>query len=169
MVEITRLPEDRWQECRNLRLEALKADPLAFGSSYEEEKELSEKEWRKRINNALFALKDGKLVGMIVFISQSGVKTAHVANIYSVFVKRSHRTRGIGSQLIERAVEILKSSDKVRIVRLTVNAAQKEAITLYKKYGFRQCGVLSEELYFEGNYYDEVTLELFLYGRKEEE
>ncbi len=39
MIEITRLAEDRWQEYRYLRLEALKVDPLAFGSSFDEEKE----------------------------------------------------------------------------------------------------------------------------------
>ena len=68
LIEVKKLPADRWRDCRDLRLEALKNDPMAFGSSYEEEESLSENEWRIRIKNALFALLNDKPVGMIVYI-----------------------------------------------------------------------------------------------------
>jgi hypothetical protein len=34
MIEIKKLPPKKWQEYQKLRLDALKADPVAFGSSY---------------------------------------------------------------------------------------------------------------------------------------
>ncbi|MFX1453530.1 MAG: GNAT family N-acetyltransferase, partial [Promethearchaeota archaeon] len=66
MIEVKKLSSDRWKNYRDLRLEALKSDPIAFSSSYEEEKIFPEKIWKKRINNALFAILNDKLVGMIV-------------------------------------------------------------------------------------------------------
>lgn len=38
------MKEASWEECRDLRLEALKEEPIAFGSSFEEENTLSETE-----------------------------------------------------------------------------------------------------------------------------
>jgi len=37
MIEIKKLPPEKWQEYQKLRLDALLNDPIAFGSSYEEE------------------------------------------------------------------------------------------------------------------------------------
>ena len=51
MIEVKKVPRDRWKDYRNLRLKALRSDPLAFGSPYEEEKDLAEYEWKRRINN----------------------------------------------------------------------------------------------------------------------
>lgn len=68
MIEIKKLPPSRWKDFRDLRLEALQTDPLAFASSYEEEKNLTQDEWKRRINNSLFALSSDKPIGMIVYI-----------------------------------------------------------------------------------------------------
>ena len=38
MIEIKKLLAKRWKELRDLRLEALRSSPLAFGSSFDEEK-----------------------------------------------------------------------------------------------------------------------------------
>jgi hypothetical protein len=35
-VRVIELPPDRWREYRALRLAALRSDPIAFGSTYEE-------------------------------------------------------------------------------------------------------------------------------------
>jgi hypothetical protein len=37
LIKITKLPVERWADYRDLRLEALKSDPSAFGSAFEEE------------------------------------------------------------------------------------------------------------------------------------
>ena len=58
MIEVKKLPPDSTR--------AHRSDPLAFGSAYLEEKDLAEDEWKRRTNNALFALSNDKPVGMIV-------------------------------------------------------------------------------------------------------
>ncbi len=47
MIVTKSLSPERWKEYADLRLEALKNDPLAFGSSYEEELQLREEELLK--------------------------------------------------------------------------------------------------------------------------
>lgn len=88
-------------EYRDFRLEALKKEPIAFGSSYDEEKSLSEEEWRKRIKNALFALLKGKLIGVIVYVHDNKVKTKHIANIFGVYVVEEYRGQGGGKKLMD--------------------------------------------------------------------
>jgi len=62
------LPTTRWREYRKLRLEALRKDATAFSSSYEEERNLPESEWKKRTKNTLIALSGGMPIGMITYI-----------------------------------------------------------------------------------------------------
>ena len=160
-MKIERLPESRWKECRDLRLESLREEPLAFGSSYEEEEALSEKEWKSHIGNAVYAMENDTPVGMIVFIRQSHQKNKHIANIFGFYVKSSHRGNGIGERLIKYAIHTLKL-EGLKKISLAVNIEQREAIALYQKMGFQEVGRLQKELYYENNYYDELIMELFL-------
>lgn len=161
-MKIERLPESRWKECQDLRLEALKEEPLAFGSSFEEENTFSEKEWKYRSKNALFALSNNIPVGMIVFIRQSNKKNSHIANIFGFYVSRTNRGRGIGESLLNQAIYDLSRLEGLKKISLTVNTEQKEAIALYSKMGFKEVGKLHKELYYEGNFYDELIMELFI-------
>ena len=159
---ISKLPGSRWQECKNLRLEALKTVPLAFGSSYEAEKDLTDQDWKNRIHNALFALDGNEPVGMIVLIVGSDHKTRHIATIYSLYIKLPFRGKGIGFQLMKSAIASLKGREYVKKIKLAVNVEQKAAIRLYEKFGFIPAGTLHQEIFHEGNYYDELIMELFL-------
>ncbi len=90
--------------CRDLRLEALKSDPSAFGSSFEEEVTLTEGEWKRRIRNTLFAVSDDKLIGMIVCLFNERPKTKHIAEIVGVYVTASYRGQGVSTRMLERAL-----------------------------------------------------------------
>jgi ribosomal protein S18 acetylase RimI-like enzyme len=166
MITITRLPESRWSDYRDLRLEALKIEPATFGSAYEEELPLPEAEWRRRMQNALFAvedsLPDSRPVGIIVCMRNNRVKTSHICNIYSVYLDDGYRGRGIGNLLMEAALaEINKMAGVVKI-ELAVNPTQKAAEHLYRKYGFRVTGRVKKALCVNGKFYDELMMEKHL-------
>jgi ribosomal protein S18 acetylase RimI-like enzyme len=133
MIEIRKLPPERWKDFCNLRLEALQSDPLAFASSYEEEKLLKPEEWKKRVDNTLFALSNDTPVGMIVYIFNDKIKVIHIANIYGVYVKKEYRGQGIGKRLVEGALRIIQQNANVTKIHLTVTTEQTAAIALYKK------------------------------------
>ena len=162
MVEISRIEEERWEEYRDLRLDALKNEPIAFGSAYEEEKSMNEDVWRQRLKNALFAIENGKLVGMIVFVFNPNIKTNHIANIFGVYVESEYRGRGIGKKLLDSVLEAIKENWDIVKINLSVNVQQEAAIGLYEKCGFEKIGMLKKELRIDGIFYDELIMEKFL-------
>jgi ribosomal protein S18 acetylase RimI-like enzyme len=162
MITIARLPPERWQDYQSLRLEALKNEPAAFGSSYEEEVTLAKEVWQKRIGNALFAVVKDKPVGMVVFVFSDRIKTKHIANIYGMYVNKAFRNQGIGSQLLSIATANIKENNGILKIKLSVNPAQKSAIKLYNKFGFTSIGTSRKEYNDKGNFSDEVLMEKFL-------
>ena len=159
MLEIGRLPADRWRDFRALRLEALRSDPLAFGSSPEDEESLTEEEWRRRIGNTLFALRDGRPVGMIAVVFSDRPKTRHVANIFAVYVSAGHRGEGIGTRLLDEALSLARSRRGVVKVNLAVNPEQRGAVRLYENAGFVVAGRMRKELRVGRRYFDEIVME----------
>ena len=161
MIEVKKIPTNRWKDYRNLRLETLKKDATAFGSSYEEERKLPELEWRRRTRNTLFALSNDKPIGMIAYVFNNKRKIKHVANIFGFYVKESYRNQGIGKKLIESALSSIMKNKKIVKIDLNVNPKQKSAVRLYKKFGFRIIGILKKDLFVNGKFYDELTMEKF--------
>lgn len=161
MIEISRLSKKRWKDYRNIRLEALRKEPYAFGSTYREEGKLSKAEWQKRTDNALFAIDGDAIIGTLVLTFNNKPKHKHVAYMYSVYVKRRYRSKGVASKLIKRAIKVSKDRGILKI-KLDVNPRQKDALYLYKKYGFKTVGRLGKELKTNGRLYDMLIMEKFI-------
>jgi ribosomal protein S18 acetylase RimI-like enzyme len=165
MIEIKELPDDRWKDYREVRLDALISDPIAFGSSYEEEIILPDEEWVKRIKNVLFAMLNDKPIGMIVYIFNKGLKIKHIANIYGVYVKKEYRCQGVGKKLLENTITKILTNNNIIKINLSVNPQQVAAVKLYEKYGFESIGVLKNDLLIEDKFYDEVVMEKYILER----
>ena len=99
---------------------------------------------------------------MIVLIRQESQKTRHIANIFGLYVKASHRGQGIGKRLLQEAIHNLAALKHIRKVKLTAVNTQKAAIDLYKKFQFQEVGILKNELGYQGKFYDELVMELHL-------
>lgn len=162
MLQIVKLPEERWKEFKALRLEALQNDPLAFGSSYEEEIIFTDEIWRSRINNALFALNDDKAVGMVVYMISPKNKLNHVAEMFGVFVKEEYRNKKIGKQLVESAINKIRQKKNIIKIKLVVTAIQESAVKFYSSLGFEIVGTLKKELHVNSKFYDALIMEKLL-------
>jgi len=143
-------------------LEALKSDPSAFGSSFEEEEMLTEDEWRGRIQNTLFAISDDNLVGMIVYVFNTRPKTKHIAEIFGVYVSANYRGEGVGTRLLERALHLIRENKRVIKVKLAVNPEQRAAVELYKKAGFVITGRAQKELKVGHRFFDMLFMDKLL-------
>ena len=159
MAKIAKLPERRWRDARKLRLEALKTDPAAFGSSYEEEKVLLADEWRRRMKNTLFALAEGKPVGMITRAFSGRAKTRHVAAVYGFYVTPKSRGMGVGKLLLDAALRDIRDDKKIVKVQLSVNPEFRAALALYRRAGFEVTGRARNELRVGGEYFDLLNME----------
>jgi ribosomal protein S18 acetylase RimI-like enzyme len=162
MVTIQQLSEHRWPEYRALRLEALKQDPIAFGSSFEEEAQFSQDEWKRRLQNAVFAVDGDVPVGLIVRVRKKQKNTQHILHIFSVYVKVSHRTQGIGKKLLDYVIAEAKRDQTLKKLQLMVNPLQKDAVRLYEQAGFTIVGTLRAEMQVNGVFYDELMMEKLL-------
>lgn len=169
-INIIILDPARWQEYRELRLQALDREPTAFATSYDEDAQLPESEWQGRLESAqrkaghltLFAEVDGKLVGMIGAYWVDKKKMAHIAGVYGVYVDQSMRGKGIGQWLMQALLDEISRIPRIKKLKLGVNTQQTAAIALYKKFGFEIVGTIREELKIGDQYHDEYLMEKFL-------
>jgi ribosomal protein S18 acetylase RimI-like enzyme len=162
MIEVRTLPPARWREVRTLRLQALKTDPIAFGSAYEEEENLAEEEWKKRMNSALFALSDDKLVGTITYVFSNRVKSKHIARIFGVYVDPDHRGQGIGKKMLQNALDLIQKNKHIVKVQLMVTKDQDVPARLYKDMGFVVVGQMKKEIKVGEQFYDTLIMEKML-------
>jgi ribosomal protein S18 acetylase RimI-like enzyme len=164
LVEIQRLPADRWREYRDLRLESLKLSPLAFGSAFEEEASSGERKWKKYMKRVNFAVAGDEPVGMIVCAFSKEVKFRHIAEIYSFYVRPGRRGEGIGTALLEHALKLARRNRRIIKVRLYVNSQQRAARRMYEKAGFVETGRLEREMKVGRKLYAMLVMEKRLRG-----
>jgi len=167
---IITLPPARWREARQLRLEALLAEPAAFASSYEEELAFPDDVWIARSKSAherdgnvtFFAEIEGELVGMAGAGWSAKAKLRHVAGVYGVFVSPEMRDKGVAQHLMRRLLAELRSMAQIEKVSLMVNTEALAAIRLYEKLGFAIVGTAHREEKVDGRYYDLHYMEIYL-------
>ena len=122
-------------------------DPTLGESSIVVDNENVDK-WREYIiklhredeNQILVAEVNGKLVGYIHFLkpmyTRFGLKAKYCwAPIANLYIQPEFRRRGIGTQLMQKCLDYLKSKGATR-VELDVWTHNKEAISFYRKFNF---------------------------------
>jgi ribosomal protein S18 acetylase RimI-like enzyme len=158
-IVITRLPADRWEDYRKIRLEALKIEPVAFFSSSIEEEKYGEPMWKERIVNHIFALNGSEVDGVIGLLFRAREKQKHIADIFGLFVRKEFRGLGIGELLLKEAIKTASARGGIIKLELGVIADQKPALALYEKNGFLRVGILSHEMLINGIFHDEILME----------
>lgn len=130
-MQIHQVTPDDWKLWRDVRLEALGADPDGFGSTLVREQAYTEDDWRETLEQGLrlvaFDPGPAGLVG--AFPKPSGLY------LYSMWVRSSHRGRGIGEELVN-AVLAWAADQGWQLVRLRVYDDNLPARRLYKRLGF---------------------------------
>src|SRR5271154_6984328 len=95
-----------WQALRDIRLEALRDAPTAFGSTYEHEAAYSEAHWRDRISRG------GTFLAYIPEVSASepaGLIGGYqedpvIVELVSMYVRPRARGRSVGEALVETVI-----------------------------------------------------------------
>ncbi|WP_243648702.1 GNAT family N-acetyltransferase [Hazenella coriacea] len=143
------------------RLRALKEEPFAFGSSYEEARLTPIEQVRQRLESDpnKFNLgawdEDGRLVGIVTFSRETLIKMQHKANIFAMYVIPEARGKGIARQLLAEVIRRAKQIEGLEKIQLTVAANNVSAVQLYRVLGFETFGVERRALKVQGEYIDE--------------
>lgn len=155
------------QGYREIRLEALRNYPLAFGSDYEETLTQPDSFWQKRVQmddewDALFlAEQDGTLIGTTGIYRDKGRKRQHAAQVWGVYVREGWRGLRIADELIRLCLDWGRRHGVV-IARLGVASTNTSAIRCYERCGFSNYGIEHKSIFQDGVYHDEYLMECML-------
>lgn len=134
---------------KSTRLRALQESPLAFGSTYEKESQLSDAEWLARARNwdgvrgiGFIALDQAALdpsigCGIVgCFIHQDDAMRALLVSMWTAPAQRRH---GLGRMLVQKIVEWL-ALHNVRTLTLMVTSVNQAGMRFYERLGFAPTG-----------------------------
>lgn len=161
------LEEGDGESYRTLRLRALREEPEAFGSSYEEQAERPLEAFVERIRETathftLGAFDGEVLIGTVAFTREAGVKMRHKGVITAMYVAPEGRGHGVGRALLLSAVERARAQLGVEQIHLSVVTRNVAARALYTAVGFAVYGTEPRALKLGGEYLDEDLMVLLL-------
>ena len=150
---------------RELRLEALRTHPEAFGAAYEESLARPIERWQQNVRDGAgtdlgvtyVAEAGGTLAGTTGIYRDAGAKMRHRATIWGVYVRPGWRGAGIADALIGACLGWAREKQS-RLVTLSVVTTNAAAIRRYVRCGFSVYGMDPEVIYHDGVYYDELLM-----------
>ena len=142
------------------------SDNLLFGKNEFRLTVEQEREHIKSVNindNALMLL--GIIDNQIVSVSQVSApnrkRIAHNSEL-AISVKKEYWSMGIGTAVMEVLINFAKNHETIKTISLGVKASNKKAQHLYEKLGFEKVGVHRNFFNIDGNYDDEILMDLYI-------
>jgi GNAT superfamily N-acetyltransferase len=137
MVMVREVVAADWQALRDIRLEALRDAPDAFGSTFAREAAFSEADWKGRISRG------GNFLGYLPEASASepaGLiggyqEEPQMVELVGMYVRPRARGRGVGEALIATVIDWAQARNAAS-VHLWVTETNKPARLLYERCGF---------------------------------
>lgn len=127
-------------------------EPLAalFSEADDSESEIAN---YRDLGEVLVASEAGEIVGHVQIVETA---EAGVAELKSLAVSESRRSRGIGTELVQAALALCRACD-VRVVTVATAAASIDALKFYQRQGFRIQRVV-RDFYVPSRGYRPMTL-----------
>lgn len=163
---IENLPVERWEEFKNLKIEAITNDPSAFSHTLNEAINSQDEEWKSSLEKVMkgegimvFAEHKGKLIGMgkTHFFTKERFK--HNASLQSLYVSPKYRGRGIAKEIEIRQLKLISEKPEIALVFGEIFSSQIASLELHKKLGFEVVGTIRDFMQYEGKYYDSVFVQ----------
>jgi len=140
------------------------SDFLTFGTGQFEKTVEQEEEFiinGSYKKNALFIIAEvnGRIVGNLNFSGGPRERTSHIGE-FGVSVLKEYWGNGIGEELIKYLINWSKGSGIIRKLNLKVRTDNTRGISLYKKLGFSEEGLIKREFLINGEFYDSYVMGL---------
>jgi GNAT superfamily N-acetyltransferase len=165
---ISILTPDDASAYRELLLEAFDQAPDAFITTSAERRAEPGSWWIKRIGSAeglatsFGAWDAADLVGTVALDYSAKPKTCHSALVLGMYVRPSHRGKGIGLALLKAAIKAASSRPDVLVLTLTFTEGNDPALRLYESAGFAIWGTQPHAIRVESGLKGKVHMSLSL-------
>lgn len=162
MVVIRELVLEDVAVLRELRLEALRLHPDAFGSAHEVEAAEPMSEFAARVaKGGLFGgFVDDRLLGMAGFSVHDAARLRHKGTLGGMYVREAARGSGLAAAIVDTVLD--HAATRVEQVLLTVAAHNRRAIRFYERLGFVSYATEPRALKVGTRYVDELLMVRFL-------
>lgn len=104
---------------------------------------------------------DDEIVCCGSVLAPQRTRIAHLADL-AISVKKNYWKLGIGTCLMQTMIEFAKANGQTEILHLGVKEDNIAAINLYKKMGFVEIGRYTHFFKIQGQYWDEILMNLYL-------
>ncbi|TQQ85686.1 GNAT family N-acetyltransferase [Peptacetobacter hominis] len=136
---------------------------LSFSSDEYEISPYQEKVFISSINRnyssiIILGFIDDEICCIAEMISPPERRLSHNSN-FSITVRKKYWNMGIAKTVIPEAIDYAKTVD-IKNITLSVRSENSAAINLYKRFGFEVCGIRKDYICINGNYDDEIIMQL---------
>ncbi|MBX9245084.1 GNAT family N-acetyltransferase [Actinotalea ferrariae] len=137
---VDQLTEDEWERLGRIRVDALRTDPDAFGSSLAREEGFKEMHWRMRLRSSpwFVARDEGVDVGLVCVIQEPGADETE-RHVVSFWVRPEARRRGTGRALLGAAAAWAAADGAARLTLWQMRGNDAAAAT-FRAAGFAPTG-----------------------------
>lgn len=112
-------------------------------------------------NTMILAEIDSKIIGIGTISSNQKKKGKHVG-ILGIVIKEEFCDAGLGRLIMEYLIDWCKGNKITTKISLVTAEDNPRALALYKKCGFEVEGILRNETYIDGEYFNLVSMGLIL-------
>ena len=167
-IEFRILTAEDTSAWRRIRLEALEREPEAFSASIEAHHKLTDEDVLTRLGPemssrfVLGAFVGAEIVGTAGFAREVGLKEQHKGRVWGVYLRASHRGKGVARQMMELLLEQARKIEGLEQITVSVAMTQTPAMSLYRSLGFVPYGREPRALKVNGRLIDEEHLWLRL-------
>lgn len=162
---IRQLNEDDWRQFSEIRLKALRNDPLVFGSNYEKESQFSETDWREYLRAkeiAVFMIfADEKPIGMTGVSVFRDDPTNKTAILWGTWLEPDFRGKGLSDLMYKARINWAKNHPGIERIIVSHRASNLASKYANQKHGFVFTST-HEKVWTDGAVEDEVFYELYI-------
>lgn len=101
------------------------------------------------------------IVSIAGIMTSNRKRIAHNGDV-AISVKKEYWSKGIGSEVMSELINFAKKNGTIKNVSLGVRSGNENAIKLYEKFGFQKVGLHRNFFNVDGNFYDEILMDLYL-------
>lgn len=132
-----------------------------FQISVEREMEIIESIKSETISIMAIGLIDDEIVSLGMIKAPFKIRLRHTSDV-SISVSKEHWGKGIGRAMMKAFIDFAKEKGITKNIYLDVHAGNKRALSLYESLGFEVVGVKKGDFFIDGEYYDAVSMALYL-------